>query len=212
MPGLLTPFQFAGRISNLTFFLLFVSKGEFFAISKSGERLKCYNHSTLVADCTLVSSISAAAGSTPCPSTSVGLTPNFASGGYSTSSGRCGNVKCIRNSLEVRRISSRAANCVLKSLRSGREKKYSAAWKCFCCWCERKQRNPLQAVLVTVCDFLTNQFEDLKKSYSTINSYRYALSSMLLPVDSYALGEHPIIFLCRKGFFVFVPLNQSIVL
>ena len=47
--------------------------------------------------------------------------------------------------------------------------------------------------LGTVCDFLTDHFEVLNKSYSTINSYRSALSSMLLPVDGYALGEHPII-------------------
>ncbi|KAK2568331.1 hypothetical protein P5673_007349 [Acropora cervicornis] len=57
---------------------------------------------------------------------------------------------------------------------------------------QKKQRNPLQADLGTVCDFLTEQFEDSKKSYSTINSYRSALSSMLLPVDGYSVGEHPI--------------------
>ena len=45
---------------------------------------------------------------------------------------------------------------------------------------------------MTVCDFLTEQFEDINKSYSTINSYRSALSSMLLPVDGYSVGEHPI--------------------
>ena len=46
---------------------------------------------------------------------------------------------------------------------------------------------------MTVCDFLTEQFEDFNKSYSTINSYRSTLSSMLLPVDGYSVGEHPII-------------------
>ena len=49
-----------------------------------------------------------------------------------------------------------------------------------------------QIDLVTVCDFLIEQFEDSKKSYGTINSYRSALSSMLLPVDGYSVGEHPI--------------------
>ena len=71
----------------------------------------------------------------------------------------------------------------------------------FCCWCDRKQRIPLQADLGTVCDFLTEQFEDSKKSYSTINSYRSALSSMLLPVDGYSVGEHPIIARLLKGMF-----------
>ena len=64
-----------------------------------------------------------------------------------------------------------------------------------------EQKNPLQADLVTVCDFLTGQSEDLKNSYSTINSYRSALSSLLLPLDGYALGEHPIIVCLLKGMF-----------
>ena len=54
---------------------------------------------------------------------------------------------------------------------------------------------------MTVCDFLTEQFEDLNKSYSTINSYRSALSSMLLPIDGYSMGEHPIIARLPKGMF-----------
>ena len=54
---------------------------------------------------------------------------------------------------------------------------------------------------MTVCDFLTEQFEDFNKSYSTINSYRSALSSMLLPVDGYSVGEYPIIARLLKGMF-----------
>ena len=64
---------------------------------------------------------------------------------------------------------------------------------------------------MTVCDFLTEQFEDFNKSYSTINSYRSALPSMLLPVDGYSVGEHPIIARLLQGYFMFVPLNRGIV-
>ena len=122
----------------------------------------------------------------------------------STPSQRCNapsRVAYIRDNLQVRGISPRAASYVLKSWRPGTEKQYSAAWKCFCCWCDRRQRNPLQADLETVCDFLTEQFEDFNKSYSTINSYRSALSSMLLPIDGYSVGEHPIIARLLKGMF-----------
>ena len=38
---------------------------------------------------------------------------------------------CIRDNLQVRGISPRAASYVLKSWRPGTEKQYSAAWKCF---------------------------------------------------------------------------------
>ena len=108
-------------------------------------------------------------------------------------------MACIRDNLQVRGISPRAASYMLKSWCPGTEKQYSAAWKC--CWCDRKQRNALQADLGTVCDFLTEQFQDSKKSYSTINSYRSALSFMLLPVDGYSVGEHPVIARLLKGIF-----------
>ena len=81
----------------------------------------------------------------------------------------------------------------------------------FCCWCDRKQRIPLQADLGTVCDFLTEQFEDSKKSYSTINSYKSALSSMLLPEDGYSVAEHPIIARLLRRCSISVPLSQGIV-
>ena len=164
---------------------------------------------------TLVSTASTIVGPASYPSASVGQAPNFASGGYSTPSRRCNvprRVAYIRDNLEVPGISPRAASHVLKSWRPGTEKQYSAAWKCFCCWCDRKHRNPLQADLMTVCDFLTEQFEDLNKSYSTINSYRSAFSSILLPIDGYSVGEHPIIARLLRGCFMSVPLSQGIVL
>ncbi|KAK2553629.1 Gag-Pol polyprotein [Acropora cervicornis] len=174
--------------------------------AQGGGSSRWSSHSTLVAKSTLVPTAPPIIGpaSYSRSSTPVGRAPNSASGGFSSPSQRCNapsRVACIRDNLQVRGISPRAASYVLKSWRPGTEKQYSAAWKCFCCWCDRKQRNPLQADLGTVCDFLTEQFEDSKKSYSTINSYRSALSSMLLPVDGYSVGEHPIIARLLKGMF-----------
>ena len=134
----------------------------------------------------------------------MGHTPNFVSGGCASPSrgfNASSRVACIRRSLEVRGISQRAASYVLKSWRPGTEKQYSAAWECFCCWYEKKQANPLQADLGKVCDFLTEQFEVLNKSYSYISSHRSALSSMLLPVHDYALGENPIIVRLIKAMY-----------
>ncbi|XP_067046483.1 uncharacterized protein [Acropora muricata] len=172
--------------------------------AQGGGSSSCSSHSTLVANSTLVPIASPIIGPASYSSTPVGRAPNSASGGFSSPSQRCNapsRVVCIRDNLQVRGISPRVASYVLKSWRPGTEKQYSAAWKCFCCWCDRKQRNPLQVDVGTVCDFLTEQFEDSKKSYSTINSYRCALSSMLLPVDGYSVGEHPIIARLLKGMF-----------
>ncbi|KAK2551361.1 hypothetical protein P5673_027760 [Acropora cervicornis] len=172
--------------------------------AQGGGSSRCSSHSTLVANSTLVPTAPPIIGPASYSSTPVGRAPNSASGGFSSPSQRCNApscVACIRDNLQVRGISPRAASYVLKSWRPGTEKQYSAAWKCFCCWCDRKHRNPLQADLGTVCDFLTEQFEDSKKSYSTYNSYRSALSSMLLPVHGYSVGEHPIIARLLKGMF-----------
>ncbi|XP_067030849.1 uncharacterized protein [Acropora muricata] len=160
--------------------------------AQGGGSPRCSSHSTLVANSTLVPTASPIIGPASYSSTPVGRAPNSASGGFSS---------CIRDNLQVRGISPRAASYVLRSWRPGTEKQYLAAWKCFCCWCDRKQINLLQADLGTVCDFLTEQFEDSKKSYSTVNSYGSALSSMLLPVDGYSVGEHPIIARLLKGMF-----------
>ena len=54
---------------------------------------------------------------------------------------------------------------------------------------------------MTVCDFLTEQFEDFNKSYSTINSCRSTMPSMLLPADGYSVGEYPITARLHKGMF-----------
>ena len=127
-----------------------------------------------MANSTLVSTASTIVGPASYPSASVGQAPNLASGGFSTPSLRCNapsRVACIRDNLEVRGISPRAASYVLKSWRPGTEKQYSAAWKCCCCWCERKHRNPLQVDLMIVCDFLTEHFEDLNKSYTEYNQF-----------------------------------------
>ena len=52
----------------------------------------------------------------------------------------------------------------------------------------------------TVCDFLSDQFGE-GKSYSTVNSYRSALSGMLVLLNGRPIGEHPLIVRLLKGMF-----------
>ena len=91
-------------------------------------------------------------------------------------------VEFIRSRLEGEGISSRAAIYILESWRAGTGKQYSVAWSCFIGWCKQRTRDPVQATVGTVCDFLSDQFGE-GKSYSTVNSYRSALSGMLVPVN-----------------------------
>ena len=51
----------------------------------------------------------------------------------------------------------------------------------------------VQNKLIHFTHLVTDQFETENKSYSTINSYRSALSSILPPFERKLLGEHPVI-------------------
>lgn len=51
-----------------------------------------------------------------------------------------------------------------------------------------EQKNTLQADLMTVCDFLIEQFEVLNTSHGTILTHLHC--PLLLPVDGYSVGEH----------------------
>ena len=104
--------------------------------ARSGGSFRCSNHGTLVANSTLVSTASPVIGPASYPSASVGQAPNFALGGFSSPSQRFNapsRVACIRDNLQVRGISPRAASYALKSWGPGTEKQYSAARQCFCC-------------------------------------------------------------------------------
>ena len=109
-------------------------------------------------------------------------------------------VEFIRSRLEGEGICSRAATYILESWRAGMGKQYSAAWSCFTGWCKQRTRDPVQATVGTVCDFLSDQFGE-GKSYSTVNSYRSALSGMLVPVNGRPIGEHSLIVRLLKGMF-----------
>ena len=109
-------------------------------------------------------------------------------------------VEFIRSRLEGEGMSSRAATYILESWRVGTGKQFSAAWSCFTGWCEQRTRDPVQATVGSVCDFLSDQFGE-GKSYSTVNSYRSALSGMLVPVNGRPIGEHPLIVRLLKGMF-----------
>ena len=55
-----------------------------------------------------------------------------------------------------------------------------------------------------MCDSLSDQFGE-GKSYSTVNSYRSALSGMLVLLNGRPIGEHTVIVRLLKGMFNVCP-------
>ena len=98
----------------------------------------------------------------------------------------------IRRSLADRGLSDDAITIISASWSSGTDKQYNSARKKWCGWCEQWKIDLLQASVDEVANFLSKSFAE-GKSYSTINTYRSALSSTLYPVSNVAVGSHPLV-------------------
>ena len=85
---------------------------------------------------------------------------------------------------------------------SGTEKQYRAVWKKWTGWCDQRDINTLQASVeeVHVTNFLADCFQE-GKIYSTLNTYRSALSSTLCPCKNDTVGSHPLVSRLLKGVF-----------
>ena len=67
-------------------------------------------------------------------------------------------------------------------------------------WCNRTNTDPFPSSVGPVLSFLTEQFQE-GKQYTTLNSYRSALSATLQPIDGKPIGQHPIVCRLLQGMF-----------
>ena len=83
---------------------------------------------------------------------------------------------------------------------AGTEKQYKGVWDKWSGWCHKQQIDLLQASVIQVVEFLTDYYHG-GKGYSTINTYRSALSTTLCSMngDRDSLGSHPLIARLLKG-------------
>ena len=111
-----------------------------------------------------------------------------------------GRMTVVWRSLRSRGFCDEAARLVTASWTSGTDKQYNSAWKKWCCWFDERKTDILQAPVTEVANFLSECFAD-GKSYSTINTYRSALSSTLHPINKTAVGSHPLVTRLPKGVY-----------
>ena len=75
-------------------------------------------------------------------------------------------------------------------------------WNKWIGWCRKKQIDLFQASVDHVANFLTDCYNE-GKGYSTINTYRSALSTTLSSVnDKPSIGSHPLIVRLLKGIYL----------
>ena len=72
------------------------------------------------------------------------------------------------------------------------KKQYQVVWKKWRGWCRERNVDSLQAHVSQVLNFLADCFGE-GLSYSTLNSYRSALSSTLCPRDGTTVGCDPLV-------------------
>ena len=82
----------------------------------------------------------------------------------------------------------------------GTAKSYDSAWKLWDGWCCERGLDPFSASVKEVIEFLTDQFCS-GKEYSTINSYRSAISASHVLVDKIAIGKHALVCRFIQGIF-----------
>ena len=106
----------------------------------------------------------------------------------------------IRQSLSAKGFSDEAISIINASWSTGTDKQYNTVWKRWCSWCKDSQIDIIQASINEVVNFLAGCFAD-GKSYSTINTYRSALSSTLCNINHVAVGSHPLVIRLLKGVY-----------
>ena len=120
--------------------------------------------------------------------------------GTSSSDHETSRLAVVSQHLSDKGISDEAAELILASWRTGTEQQYSGAWRQWVSWCNKRKSNPLSASIGTVSQFLTSLYAS-GLSYSTVNTYRSAISMTHLPIDGIPVGSHYLIKRLMKGIF-----------
>ena len=117
-----------------------------------------------------------------------------------------GRLDVIRKTLSNKGFSKQAIDIICASWTAGTEKQYKGEWDKWSGWCHKRQIDLLQASVIQVVEFLTDCYHE-GKGYSTINTYRSALSTTLCSMndDRDSLGSHPLIARLLKGVYILRP-------
>ena len=173
-------------------------------IGKGAQGLSCGNtnssclaHAGLVPSASTFSSATASTDATVGGSASSTTQPGAPLSEVQDEASRLG---CVRKSLSDKGISSQATNLICASWTMGTEKQYQAVWKKWRGCCRERNVDSLQVHVSQVLNFLADCFGE-GLSYSTLNSYRSALSSTLCPRDGTTVGCDPLVCRLLKGIY-----------
>ena len=109
-------------------------------------------------------------------------------------------LEAFRESCKTNQLSESSTRLLLSSWRNSTGKSYDSAWRKWASWCDQRKIPPISCSANQVVDFLAEQF-DRGMSYSSLNVYRSAISSIHLPCEGRPIGEHPLVSRVLRGAF-----------
>lgn len=111
-----------------------------------------------------------------------------------------GRLEGLRQRFREKKISDQAVDLILSSWRDKTNANYNSAWKAWESWCSARGIYPFASDISYVLDFLADKYTAGLK-YRSLNCYRSALSSVLLPVEGFQVGQHPLVARLLRGVF-----------
>ena len=108
------------------------------------------------------------------------------------------HVACIKQSLQSEGICADTSKLILVAWRPGTNAVYNSAWEKWHSWCLSWGSDSFCPTLADITSFLSDCFNQ-GLLYRTLNTYRSALSGVLLPIDGFPVGQHPLVVRLLKG-------------
>jgi len=106
----------------------------------------------------------------------------------------------IREGFRSKRVPENASKLIISSWRDKTNTNYNSAWRKWDAWCAKRKLPPFSPDVSAMLSFLADEFE-AGRQYKSLNCYRSALSSTLLPNEGLPVGQHPLVIQLLKGVF-----------
>ena len=172
--------------------------------SDSRQSVEASSYSPSVASSSMVSSTSGFIGGTPNTANTIS---NIASGSKgehtsppSSRQSAASQLDCVVQQLDAKGVSKDAAELIQASWRKGTQKSYATTWGKWCGWCDRRETDPVSAPVKCLLYFITEEFKN-GKQYSTLNTYRSAISATHVGYSGTPASQHPLLCRLLQGIF-----------
>ena len=104
----------------------------------------------------------------------------------------------IRRSCQSSELSEEATRLLMASWRSKSQSSYNSLFLKWERWCISRSRDPIHGPVGDIANFLAELFQE-GYSYSSLNSYRSAISSVHTRIEGLPVGQHPVVRRILKG-------------